>query len=183
VPLARALVAGGIRVLEVTLRTPAALDAVRTIAQNVKEAIVGIGTITRVEDVDAALVAGARFGVSPGSSAALIDAARARALPFLPGVMTPSEIVAARDLGCTALKFFPAQAAGGVAMLSALAGPFSDVVFCPTGGVSAANARQYLALANVACVGGSWLTPTEAIAARDWPRITSLARDASALRA
>jgi 2-dehydro-3-deoxyphosphogluconate aldolase/(4S)-4-hydroxy-2-oxoglutarate aldolase len=182
VPLARALVAGGIRVLEVTLRTPVALDAVRAIARDVTDAIVGVGTITRAEEITSALAAGARFGVSPGLSPTLIDAARASALPFLPGVMTPSEIIAARTAGSTALKLFPAQQAGGVAMLNALAGPFPDIVFCPTGGITAANAPQYLACANVGCVGGSWLAPKDAITAADWPRITSLARDASALR-
>jgi 2-dehydro-3-deoxyphosphogluconate aldolase/(4S)-4-hydroxy-2-oxoglutarate aldolase len=183
VPLAEALVAGGVRVLEITLRTPAALDAVRAIATRVESAIVGVGTITDPGDFSRAIDAGARFGVSPGITPALIDAARACRLPLLPGVMTPSEIIAARAAGFRALKFFPAQQAGGIGMLKALAGPFPDVTFCPTGGVTAATAPDFLALPNVACVGGSWLTPADAIRDGDWPRITRLARDASRLAA
>ena len=181
VPLARALVAGGVRVLEVTLRTPVALDAVRAIANEVDGAIVGVGTITEAGDFARSIAAGARFAVSPGLTPPLIDAAHASGLPFLPGVMTPSDVIAARAAGFHALKFFPAQAAGGIAMLKALAGPFGDVMFCPTGGVTAASAPDFLALANVACVGGSWLTPVDAIGAGDWARITALAREASDL--
>jgi 2-dehydro-3-deoxyphosphogluconate aldolase/(4S)-4-hydroxy-2-oxoglutarate aldolase len=181
VPLAEALVAGGVRVLEITLRTPAALDAVRAIAARVESAILGVGTITDPADFARAIDAGARFGVSPGLTPALIEAALACRLPLLPGVMTPSEIIAARAAGFRALKFFPAQQAGGIGMLKALAGPFPDVTFCPTGGVTAATSPDFLALPNVACVGGSWLTPADAIRTGDWPRITALAREASLL--
>lgn len=182
VPLARALVAGGIRVLELTLRTPVALKAIEAIANEVEGAITGVGTITRAEDFDAALKAGALFGVSPGLTPELIAAARDSALPLLPGVMTPSDVIAARAAGFTELKLFPAQQAGGVGMLKALGGPFPDVRFCPTGGIGAATAPDFLALPNVACVGGSWLTPADAIAAGDWGRITALARGTAALR-
>lgn len=179
VPLARALVAGGVRVLELTLRTPAALEAIARVAAEVEGAIVGAGTITRVQDFDAVRRAGAVFGVSPGLTPELAAAARDSGLPLLPGVMTPSDVIAARSAGYTELKLFPAQQAGGVAMLKALGGPFPDVRFCPTGGITAATAPQFLALANVVCVGGSWLTPAEAVAAGDWARITALARAAS----
>lgn len=182
VPLARALVAGGVRVLEITLRTPVALQAIQAIATHVKSAIIGAGTITRPEEFDLCRRAGAVFGVSPGLTAELAAAANASGLPLLPGVMTPSEVIAARAAGFRQLKLFPAQQAGGTAMLRALAGPFPDTVFCPTGGIRAADAAEYLALANVACVGGSWLAPAEAIAAADWARVTALAREAQALR-
>jgi len=182
VPLARALVAGGIRVLEVTLRTPVALAAIRAIADALPDALVGVGTITKPDDFAAAKAAGARFGVSPGLTPALIDAARGSDLPLLPGVMTPSEVIAARAAGFTELKLFPAQQAGGIGMLKALGSPFGDVTFCPTGGVTFDNAPEFLALSNVACVGGSWVAPKEAVAAGDWSRITALARAASALR-
>ena len=182
VPLARALIAGGVHVLEVTLRTPVALAAVRAIADEAPEAIVGVGTLTRPEDMTEALRAGARFGVSPGLTPPLIEAARDSGLPLLPGVMTPSEIIAARLAGFHQLKLFPAQQAGGAGMLRALAGPFPDVLFCPTGGVTAETAPEFLALSNVACVGGSWLTPPAALAADDWDAITALAKQASALR-
>jgi 2-dehydro-3-deoxyphosphogluconate aldolase/(4S)-4-hydroxy-2-oxoglutarate aldolase len=181
VPLAKALVAGGIRVLEVTLRTAHGLDAIRAMAQ-VEGAIVGVGTLTQPEEFAAARDAGAVFGVSPGLTPALIEAARKSGLPLLPGVMTPSEVMAARQAGFRELKLFPAVPAGGVGMLSALAGPLPDVTFCPTGGISPATAPQFLALKNVACVGGSWLTPKETIWAGDWDRITELAREAAALR-
>jgi 2-dehydro-3-deoxyphosphogluconate aldolase/(4S)-4-hydroxy-2-oxoglutarate aldolase len=183
VPLAKALVAGGVRVLEVTLRTPAAFDAIRAIVQAVEDAIVGAGTIRRPGDFQQAIAAGARFGVSPGLTPELVDAARATGLPFLPGVMTPSDVIAARAAGFVALKLFPAQEAGGIGMLKALSGPFPDMMFCPTGGVTAANASDYLALPNVGCVGGSWLTPQEAVKAGDWRRVTALALEASRLRA
>lgn len=182
VPLARALVAGGVRVLELTLRTPVALQAIEAIVQQVEGAIVGVGTITRAEDFDAALKAGARFGVSPGLTPALVAAAKDSALPLLPGVMTPSDVIAARAAGFTELKLFPAQQAGGIGMLKAMGGPFPDVTFCPTGGIAAATAPDFLALPNVACVGGSWLTPQDAIAAGDWGRITALARETAGLR-
>ena len=183
VPLARALVAGGVRVLEVTLRTAVALQAVRAIADAVDGAIVGVGTITRPEDFDLAIAAGARFGVSPGLTPALSDAARTSGLPMLPGVMTPSDAIAARAAGFTELKLFPAQQAGGLGMLKAMGGPFPDVTFCPTGGVTATSAPDFLALPNVGCVGGSWLTPKDAVMAGDWERITALAREAAGLRA
>jgi 2-dehydro-3-deoxyphosphogluconate aldolase/(4S)-4-hydroxy-2-oxoglutarate aldolase len=182
VPLARALVAGGVRVLEVTLRTAVALDAVEAIARQVDGAIVGVGTITRAEDFARSMEAGARFGVSPGLTPALVEAAKASALPLLPGAMTPSDVIAARAAGFTELKLFPAQQAGGIGMLKALAGPFPGVTFCPTGGITAATAAEFLALPNVACVGGSWLTPRDAVEAGDWAHITALARQAAALR-
>lgn len=181
-PLAKALVAGGIRVLEVTLRTPYGLDAIRAIAQAVPEAIVGVGTLTRPEELAQARDAGAVFGVSPGLTSELIAAAKTSGLPLLPGVMTPSEVMAAREAGFFQLKLFPAVPAGGVGMLNAIAGPLPDVLFCPTGGISQDTAPQFLACKNVACVGGSWLTPQDAIKAGDWDRITSLAKAASLLR-
>lgn len=183
VPLAKALVAGGVKVLEVTLRTPVALDAIRAIAREVEGAIVGVGTISRPEDFALALDAGARFGVSPGLTPGLVEAARQSSLPLLPGVMTPADVIAARAAGYTELKLFPAQQAGGIGMLKALGGPFPDVTFCPTGGITAASAPEFLALPNVACVGGSWLTPKDAVAAGDWGRITALARATISLRA
>lgn len=181
-PLAKALTAGGIRVLEITLRTAYGLDAIRAIAQQVPDAIVGVGTLTRPEEFTQARNAGAVFGVSPGLTPALISAAKTSGLPLLPGVMTPSEVMAAREAGFYQLKLFPAVPAGGVGMLNSIAGPLSDVLFCPTGGVSQENAPQFLACKNVACVGGSWLTPQDAIKAGDWGRITALAKAASMLR-
>jgi 2-dehydro-3-deoxyphosphogluconate aldolase/(4S)-4-hydroxy-2-oxoglutarate aldolase len=183
VPLARALVSGGVGVLEVTLRTPAGLPAIRAIARDVPEAIVGVGTLTRPDEFAAARDAGARFAVSPGLSPTLVEAARRSGLPWLPGVMTPSDVLAARAAGLSRLKLFPAQQAGGIAMLKALHGPFPEVVFCPTGGITPETAPEFLALPNVACVGGSWLTPRAAVAAGDWNTITRLAREASTLRA
>ena len=182
VPLAKALVDGGVRVLEVTLRTPVALDAIRAIASEVKGAIVGVGTISRPADFAGAEAAGAKFGVSPGLTPGLVDSARKSALPLLPGVMTPSDVIAARAAGFTELKLFPAAQAGGMGMLKALGSPFPDVTFCPTGGVTAESAPDFLALPNVACVGGSWLTPKNLVAKGDWSRITQLAREAAALR-
>lgn len=182
VPLARALVAGGVRVLEVTLRTPAALEAIRAISAVVEEAIVGVGTITRSQDFEASLKAGAQFAVSPGLTPSLITASRDTELPFLPGTMTPSDIIAAREAGFTELKLFPALQAGGIGMLRALASPFSDVTFCPTGGISAQTAPDFLSLPNVACVGGSWLVPSEAVRARDWEKISKLARAAAVMQ-
>jgi len=181
VPLARALVTGGVRVLELTLRTPVALKAIEAIANEVEGAIIGVGTITRPEDFDASVKAGALFGVSPGLTPELVAASRDSSLPLLPGVMTPSDVIAARAAGFTELKLFPAQQAGGVGMLKALGGPFPELSFCPTGGIGAATAPDFLALPNVVCVGGSWLTPGDAVAARDWGRITALARDAARL--
>lgn len=182
VPMAKALVAGGIRVLEVTLRTAHGLAAIRAIADAVPGAIVGVGTLTKPEEFAAARDAGAVFGVSPGLTAELISAARSSGLPLLPGVMTPSEVMVARAAGFLQLKLFPAVPAGGVGMLNAIAGPLPDVTFCPTGGISVETAPAFLACDNVACVGGSWLTPKDAIRAGDWARITALATAASALR-
>lgn len=182
VPLAKALVAGGIRVLEITLRTVHGLAAIRAIVDAVPQALVGVGTLTSPEQFAAARDAGAIFGVSPGLTPALIAAAIASGLPLLPGVMTPSEVMAAREAGFRQLKLFPAVPAGGVGMLNALAGPLSDMVFCPTGGITLQSAPQFLACKNVRCVGGSWLTPADALSAGDWSRITALALQASALR-
>ena len=181
VPLARALVAGGIRVLEVTLRTEHGLAAIRAMAE-VPGAIIGVGTLTQGDEFAAARDAGAVFGVSPGLTPMLIEASRKSGLPLLPGVMTPSEVMAAREAGFRQLKLFPAVPAGGVGMLNAIAGPLPDVTFCPTGGISVETAPAFLACKNVACVGGSWLTPKDALQAGDWARITALATAASALR-
>ena len=182
VPLARALVAGGVRVLEVTLRTPVALACIEAIAREVPDAIVGAGTIRTAADARAARDAGSVFGVSPGYTAAVGAACRDAGLPLLPGVASASEVMSAMADGLRFLKFFPATAAGGLPMLKALAGPFPDVVFCPTGGITPETAPQFLALPNVKVCGGSWLTPAAAVAAGDWGRITALARAASALR-
>ena len=182
VPLARALVAGGVRVLEVTLRTPAALACIEAIARAVPDAVLGAGTLRNAADVRAAKDAGCVFGVSPGYTSAMGDACRLAGLPLLPGVATASEVMQANADGFTFLKFFPATAAGGIPMLKALAGPFPDVAFCPTGGITAETAPQFLALPNVRVCGGSWLTPADAIAAGDWARITALAKAAGALR-
>jgi len=182
VPLARALVKGGIRLLEVTLRTPVALECVRAIAAEVPEAVVGVGTITTPADLDASVRAGAVFGVSPGASASLLKAAAAGPLPFVPGVMTPSDVINAAEAGFNTLKLFPAAQAGGLEMLKAMGGPFPHVRFCPTGGVTLQSAPALLALKNVVCVGGSWLTPKALIDSGDWAAIETLARDAAALR-
>lgn len=182
VPLARALVAGGIRMLEVTLRTKVALACIEAIAREVPEAVIGAGTVRSAADAQAAAMAGARFAVSPGYTHAVGKACHDLGLALLPGVATGSEIMMAQEDGYTALKFFPAMQAGGPAMLKAWHGPFNDVKFCPTGGVSPANAAEFLALPNVECVGGSWLTPADAMAAFDWGRITRLAAEASQLR-
>jgi len=182
VPLARALVEGGVRVLEVTLRTPAALACIEAMARAVPEAIVGAGTVRTAADARAARDAGCAFAVSPGYTAAVAQACREAGLPLLPGVATASEVMAASADGHAFLKFFPAVAAGGIAMLKALAGPFPDVAFCPTGGITLQTAPQFLALPNVKVCGGSWLTPADAVSARDWPRIAGLAREAASLR-
>jgi 2-dehydro-3-deoxyphosphogluconate aldolase/(4S)-4-hydroxy-2-oxoglutarate aldolase len=183
VPLARALVAGGVTVLEVTLRTPVALAAMREIIAAVPGAIVGAGTVRSVADAEAAKDAGCAFAVSPGYSTHIGHACRNLGLPLLPGVATASEVMAANADGYSFLKFFPAAAAGGIPMLKALGGPFPDVAFCPTGGISVETAPQFLALPNVKVCGGSWLTPQDAVDAGDWARITALARAARALRA
>lgn len=181
VPLARALVAGGIRMLEVTLRTSQALACIEAIARDVPDAVVGVGTVRSAADAQAAQMAGARFVVSPGYTHAIGQTCRDLGLPLLPGVATGSEIMAAQEDGYNQLKFFPALQAGGVPMLKAWQGPFGDVQFCPTGGVSPANAREFLALSNVVCVGGSWLTPADAVQSGDWERISQLAREARSL--
>lgn len=181
VPLAQALVRGGICMLELTLRTPQALACIERIARDVPGAVVGAGTIRNAADVRAAASAGAQFVVSPGYTAAVGLACRDAQLPLLPGVATGTEIMAAQEDGITECKFFPAVQAGGSAMLKAWAGPFQGVVFCPTGGITSANAAEFLALANVVCVGGSWLTPLDAIRQGDWARIEQLARQACEL--
>src|SRR6267142_318515 len=182
VPLARALSAGGLRVLEITLRTPVAIGCVDAIRKAVPDAIIGVGTLTRAVDFAAADRAGAQFGVTPGLTPELAAAARGARFPLLPGVMTPTELITARAAGFNVLKLFPAQQAGGVAMLQALGAPFPDVLFCPTGGITRATAADYLALPNVACVGGSWVAPKAMLAAGDWAGIETLARDAAALK-
>lgn len=181
VPLARALDAGGIRVLEVTLRTPVALECVRAIRGEVPDAIVGVGTITSAADVDAARAAGAAFGVSPGHTPELLAKVRDSNFPFLPGVMTPSEVMRVLDAGFTAMKLFPAKQAGGIDMLKAIGGPLPQALFCPTGGIDVASAPHFLALPNVACVGGSWLAPAALVANHDWAAIEQLARAAATL--
>ena len=181
VPMARALVAGGVRVLEVTLRTPIALQCMEAIARDVPEAVLGAGTIRSVADAKAAKDVGCVFGVSPGYTSQIGNACRELELPLLPGTATGSEVMQATADGYSFLKFFPAMQAGGIPMLKALAGPFTDVVFCPTGGITAESAPQFLALPNVKVCGGSWLTPADAVAAKDWARITQLAKAASAL--
>jgi 2-dehydro-3-deoxyphosphogluconate aldolase/(4S)-4-hydroxy-2-oxoglutarate aldolase len=182
VPLAQALVDGGVRVLEVTLRTPAAMASIEAIARAVHSAIVGAGTVRSVADVHAAKAAGCAFAVSPGYTPEVGRACRDAGLTLLPGVATASEVMLANADGYTFLKFFPAVAAGGLPMLKSLAGPFPDVAFCPTGGITLETAPQFLALPNVKVCGGSWLTPGDAVKAGDWTRITRLAREAAALR-
>jgi 2-dehydro-3-deoxyphosphogluconate aldolase/(4S)-4-hydroxy-2-oxoglutarate aldolase len=182
VPLARALCAGGLRVLEVTLRTPAGLPAIEAMRKAVPEAVVGVGTLSKPEDFVQSDAAGAQFGVSPGLTAALAEAARSARFPLLPGIMTPGELLAGLGWGFTTFKLFPAQQAGGIGMLKALGAPFPDVMFCPTGGITRATAPDFLALNNVACVGGSWVAPAEAVRSGDWNAVETLARDAAALR-
>ena len=183
VPMAQALVDGGVRVLEVTLRTAIALRCMEAIARAVPDAILGAGTVRSAADAQAAKDAGCVFAVSPGYTAAVGQACRDIGLPLLPGTATGSEVMQANADGYFFLKFFPAVQAGGVNMLKALAGPFADVVFCPTGGITLASAPDFLALPNVKVCGGSWLAPADAVAAKDWARITQLAREANALRA
>jgi 2-dehydro-3-deoxyphosphogluconate aldolase/(4S)-4-hydroxy-2-oxoglutarate aldolase len=182
VPLARALVAGGLPAIEVTLRTPAALGAIGAIAAEVPEAVVGAGTVITPAQVDEAVAAGARFLVSPGWTDTLLTAIRASGVPFLPGVSTTSEVVALLERGVREMKFFPAEAAGGTAYLKALASPLPQARFCPTGGIGPGSAPEYLALPNVGCVGGSWMLPADAVAGRDWGRVEELAREAAELR-
>jgi 2-dehydro-3-deoxyphosphogluconate aldolase/(4S)-4-hydroxy-2-oxoglutarate aldolase len=183
VPLAQALVAGGLPAIEVTLRTDAAIEAIRLIAQNVPGAIVGVGTVTKPSDVEAAIKAGATYLVSPGTPAALARALAAARVPAIPGCATASEAMALADLGFKVLKFFPAEASGGIGWLKSIAGPLPDLRFCPTGGIDMKNAAAYLALPNVVAVGGSWVAPAAAVAAGDFGRVTTLAREAAALRA
>ena len=181
-PMARALVAGGVRTIEITLRTPAALHAVEAIAREVPEIMLGVGTVLSPRDLKAAHDAGAAFAISPGSTPHLLDAAQDGPIPYLPAIATAGELMSGLDRGFTAFKFFPAAYAGGVGALKAFSGPFPGVRFCPTGGISAATAPDYLALPNVLCVGGAWVAPEAAMAAGDWARIEQLAREASALR-
>jgi 2-dehydro-3-deoxyphosphogluconate aldolase/(4S)-4-hydroxy-2-oxoglutarate aldolase len=178
VPLARALAAGGIRVLEITLRTPAAVAAIRAISREVPGVLVGAGTVTQASQLIEVAGAGAVFAISPGLTPALLEAARQGPIALIPGIATASELMTGMALGYRHFKFFPAEAAGGVKMLQAMAGPFPQVSFCPTGGITAANYRTYLGLGNVACVGGSWVAPPEAVEKEDWARITALSREA-----
>lgn len=181
IPMAEALLEGGIDAMEITLRHACALDAIGRVARSVSAMHVGAGTLTRPADFGRVAAAGGRFAVSPGLTSDLHAAARATELPFIPGVMTPSEVIAARECGYSLLKLFPAAQAGGLGMLKALASPFGDVRFCPTGGVSAETLQEFLRQPNVALVGGSWLTPADAVKARDWKRIATLARQATEL--
>ncbi|WP_027133271.1 bifunctional 4-hydroxy-2-oxoglutarate aldolase/2-dehydro-3-deoxy-phosphogluconate aldolase [Geminicoccus roseus] len=181
VPLAKAMVAGGVRVLEVTLRTPAALDVIRAIAAQVPDAVVGVGTVRTPEQMEAAALAGARFAVSPGATRALVQAAQASPVPWLPGIATPSEGMQLAEEGFSVLKLFPAEAVGGAKLIASLASPLPDLQFCPTGGIDPAKAEDYLKLKNVVCVGGSWIAPADVVAAGDWKRIEELAHKASLL--
>ncbi|MGI9287330.1 MAG: bifunctional 4-hydroxy-2-oxoglutarate aldolase/2-dehydro-3-deoxy-phosphogluconate aldolase [Pseudomonadales bacterium] len=180
-PLARALVAGGLKVLEVTLRTAYGLDAIRAIANDLPNAIVGAGTVTEVEQVDAVIEAGGQFLVSPGSTQKLIEAALQKEITLLPGVATPSEAMVLLEYGVQHMKFFPAEAAGGIPMLKSIHGPLPQITFCPTGGITSETAKDYLALPNVACVGGSWMVPQQLIDAGDWGAIEALAAETAAL--
>lgn len=181
-PLAKALVAGGLTVLEITLRTPAALEIIRAIGGEIENAVVGAGTVLTAAHCRDAERAGARFMVSPGATPALMDVAEAYSVPWLPGAGTPSEVMQLLEQGYDCLKFFPAEPAGGIACLKALAAPLPAARFCPTGGIDAARAPAYLALPNVLCVGGSWVAPPALVGAQDWPAITRLAQAAAALR-
>ena len=182
VPLARALVEGGLKVLEITLRTPVALEAIRRIKAEVPGAIVGAGTIINIKTLEQALEVGSEFLVSPGVTDTLLAAALSSGVPILPGVVTPSEVMRLLDMGVTAMKFFPADAAGGITMLKSIGGPMPQVTFCPTGGINPKNAPDYLALSNVACVGGSWMAPADLVDAADWAEITRRAAEATKLK-
>ena len=182
VPLATALVAGGLRVLEITLRSDAALSAIESMAKALPDAIVGAGTVNHPEQMQQVKDAGARFVVSPGFTRSLGDAATQCSMPYLPGVMTPAEILDANQSGLDALKFFPASQAGGPGFIKALGGPFQNIVFCPTGGINVDSASSYLELANVLCVGGSWVAPSEAVKEGNWDEVTALATAACGLR-
>ncbi|MBB4102132.1 2-dehydro-3-deoxy-phosphogluconate aldolase [Allorhizobium borbori] len=182
VPLARALAAGGLKAIEVTLRTPVALEAIRAIAEGSPDTLVGAGTILSPEDYEAAVKAGSKFIVSPGATPALFAAAKASDVPFLPGTSSASEIMLAREAGLRVVKFFPAEQSGGAPFLKAISSPIADMKFCPTGGISLKNANDYLSLPNVVCVGGSWVAPKDMVVAGDWAGITKLAAEAAALR-
>ncbi len=180
VPLAKALMAGGIKVLEVTLRTPVALDVIKKIAQEVPDALIGAGTVTNAQQLKAVTEAGAKFAISPGMTADLLKAGMDSEIALIPGISSTSDLMKGKDAGYTHLKFFPAEASGGVKAIKSISGPFPDVTFCPTGGIGPGNYNDYLALPNVQCVGGSWVAPDEAIDAGDWDKITQLAKDAVA---
>lgn len=180
VPMAKALLAGGIKVLEVTLRTPVALEAIALLAKQVPEAIIGAGTVTTPAQLQQCIDAGAKFAISPGLTRELLQAGKDAAIPLIPGIASISELMEGTGLGYTHFKFFPAEAAGGVKTLKSIHGPFSDIRFCPTGGINEKNFLEYLALPNVKCVGGSWIVPDEAVAAKDWARITRLCEEAVA---
>lgn len=182
VPLARALVAGGLKAIEITLRTPAALDAIKAVAEEVEGAVAGAGTVLDGKQWDLAVKAGSKFIVSPGAGTAVLDAADQSDIPLLPGTATATEIMTVRDRGYTVMKFFPAEQAGGAPYLNALSSPLAGIKFCPTGGISLKNAMDYLNLPNVICVGGSWVAPKALVAAGDWAGITKLAAEAAALR-
>lgn len=177
VPLARALVAGGVKVLEITLRSAAALESIQLISEQVPDAIVGAGTVTSKKDLDNITAAGALFAISPGLTPKLLDAASSSSIPLIPGVSSASELMYGMEAGLTEFKFFPAEAAGGIQMIKSLGGPFPHITFCPTGGISPVNYKNYLALKNVVCVGGSWLAPTDAVLAGDWNKITNICND------
>lgn len=178
VPLAKALIAGGISVLEVTLRTPVALDVIKLIATELPEAMIGAGTVTNAEQLQAVTDAGAKFAISPGMTAELLKAGQAGSIPLIPGISSTSDLMKGKDAGYTHLKFFPAEAVGGVKAIKSISGPFPDMVFCPTGGISPSNYLTYLALPNIPCVGGSWVAPDDMVQNGDWAGITRLAREA-----
>ncbi|BFT29989.1 bifunctional 4-hydroxy-2-oxoglutarate aldolase/2-dehydro-3-deoxy-phosphogluconate aldolase [Alteromonas sp. D210916BOD_24] len=180
VPLAKALMEGGIKVLEVTLRTPAALDVIKRIAEEVPESLIGAGTVTNAQQLKAVVEAGAKFAISPGMTADLLKAGMDAEIPLIPGISSTSDLMKGKDAGYTHMKFFPAEASGGVKAIKSISGPFPDITFCPTGGIGPDNYNEYLALNNVKCVGGSWLAPDDAIEAGDWARITQLAKEAVA---
>ncbi|HBY41083.1 2-dehydro-3-deoxyphosphogluconate aldolase / (4S)-4-hydroxy-2-oxoglutarate aldolase [Marisediminitalea aggregata] len=178
VPLAHALMAGGIKVLEVTLRTPAALDVIKRIATEVPDALIGAGTVTNAQQLKAVVEAGAKFAISPGMTDDLLKAGQECEIPLIPGISSTSDLMKAKDAGYSYLKFFPAEASGGVKAIKSISGPFPDITFCPTGGIGLGNYNDYLALKNVKCVGGSWVAPDDAINSGDWARITQLAKEA-----
>ncbi|MEC8377066.1 MAG: bifunctional 4-hydroxy-2-oxoglutarate aldolase/2-dehydro-3-deoxy-phosphogluconate aldolase [Pseudomonadota bacterium] len=180
VPLAKALMEGGIKVLEVTLRTPAAIDVIKRIADEVPDSLIGAGTVTNAQQLKAVVDAGAKFAISPGMTADLLKAGMDAEIPLIPGISSTSDLMKGKDAGYTHMKFFPAEASGGVKAIKSISGPFPDVTFCPTGGIGPNNYNDYLALNNVKCVGGSWLAPDDAIESGDWARITQLAKVAIA---